>query len=201
MVIKPPPSCAESIAALGLEGQEVHCVEPLPANYDPPTLHGPYRLVPPGYVGVLTYERTAPADIPVGVVTSDPDILTASSLYREPSNLPSGYVLASMDTGDADSEKIIHMVFMGPGRPIEVSRVRRYETPIDVFVASPKAERVVEATSIDGKPAILSYPAPGSTMADILFTRVSFVDGLVETMVMGDGLDVGTATEIARSLQ
>lgn len=202
VVIKPPPSCAESIAELGLQGQEVHCVEPLPPNYDPSAMHGPYRLVPPGYVGALTYESTVPADIPVGVVTTDPDALRASSLYREPSYLPSGYALASMDTGDSDSESIIHMVFTGPGRPIEVSRIRRYTTPIDVFVASPKAERVVEATTINGKPAILSYPAPGSTMADILFTRVSFVDdGLVETMVIGDGLDVGTAIEIARSLQ
>jgi hypothetical protein len=201
VVIKPPPSCAESIAQLGLEGQEVHCVEPLPPNYDAPTLYGPYRLVPPGYVGVLTYQDTAPATIPRGVVTTNPDSARSSSLYREPSHLPSGYALASVDTGDTHSESVIHLVYTGPGRPIEVSRVRRYTTPIDVFLAPPEAERAVETTMLGGKPAILSYPVPGSAIADVLFTRVSFVDGAVETTVTANGLGLDSAVQIALSLR
>jgi hypothetical protein len=50
------PSCSELIKQLGLEGQPVNCEEPPPPTYDPPQMHGNYRLFPETYVGPLTYQ-------------------------------------------------------------------------------------------------------------------------------------------------
>jgi hypothetical protein len=111
------PSCQESIAELGLEGEEVHCVEPLPPTSEEPQMHGPYRLVPPGYVGALSYEYTGPAEIPPGAITSEIAVLQASSLYRPPAYLPDGYSLSSMDTFDGDSETVIRAVYRGAPGP------------------------------------------------------------------------------------
>jgi hypothetical protein len=49
-----PPSCAQAIKELHLEGQPVSCQDPPPPTYDPPQMHGPYRLIAPTYVGPLT---------------------------------------------------------------------------------------------------------------------------------------------------
>ena len=201
VAVKPAPSCAESIAELGLEGQEVHCVEPPSPNYDPPTQHGPYRLIPAGYVGDLSYEETAATDVPRGVVTSDLNLLKASSLYREPSYMPQGYALSSADTADSDSENAIHMVYTGPGPDIEISHLRHLATPVDVWLPLADGQTTVQATTLGGKPAIILYPSAGSSLQHILFTRVSFMDGGVETTVVGRGLDVAVAVQIARSMQ
>lgn len=201
MAVKPAPSCAESIAQLGLEGQEVHCVEPPSPNYDLPAQHGPYRLIPAGYVGDLSYDETPATDVAKGVATSDLNLLKLSSLYREPSYMPQGYLLSSADTADSDSENAIHMVYTGPGSDVEVSRLRRHTTPVDVWLPLPDGGTTFEATTLGGKPAIILYPSPGSALQDILFTRVSFMDGDVETTVVGRSLDVAVALDIAGSIQ
>jgi hypothetical protein len=115
--------------------------------------------------------------------------------------MPDGYALSWMGTFDGDSESVIRAVYAGPGRPIEIFRVRRYTRPIDVYVPPPDALRVIEAGEVDGNYAILSYPVPGSFLDGKAFTRVSFVEGLIETTVRGDGLDLDVALRIARSLR
>jgi hypothetical protein len=196
-----PLSCAELIATLGLQGEEVHCKEPPPPATEQPRVHGPYRLVPAGYVGPLSYAYDEPPEIKAGVITNGIAVLQASSLYKPPSYTPEGYTLLSMDTFDGDSETIIRAVYSGPGDPIDVFRVRRYQTPIDVYLPPPDALRVIEATTLNGRPAILSYPEPGSILDGRSFTRVSFVDADIETTVMGHRLDLENAMRIARSLQ
>jgi len=202
VVVRPaPPSCAESVVELDLQGQEVHCVEPPAPTTEEPRSHGPYRLIPPGYVGTLSYQYVGPAQAPRGVITSDMAVLQASSLYKAPSYMPDGYSLSSMDTFDGDSETIIRAVYRGPGQPIEIYRVRRYERPIDVYMPPSDAVTVIEAATLDGKPAIFSYPRPGSFLDGKGFTRVSFVEGEIETTVMGPGLDLESAVRIAASVE
>ena len=201
VVREAPPSCAQSAVELGLQGQEVHCVEPPAPTTEEPKSHGPYRLIPPGYVGTLSYQYVAAAQPPGGVITSDMGVLQASSLYKAPSYMPSGYSLSSMDTFDGDSETIIRSVYGGPGQLIEVYRVRRGERPIDVYMPSADAPTVIEATTIDGKPAIFSYPKPGSFLDGRGFARVSFVDGDIDTTVTGLSLDLESAIRIARSVE
>jgi hypothetical protein len=115
--------------------------------------------------------------------------------------MPSGYSLSSMDTFDGDSETIIRAVYRGPGQPIEVYRVRRYERPIDVYMPSSDALAVIDAATLDGKPAIFSYPTPGSLLDGKGSAWVSFVDGEIETTVMGLGLDLESAVRIAASVE
>lgn len=198
---EPPPTCREVIAALGLEGQEVHCQEPPPPSHDAPVMHGGYRLIPSGYVGTLTYDSTMPADPPQGVVTDDIAVLKASSLYKAPSYMPEGYALSSMDTRDSHSEGIIHAVYTGPRNPIDVYRIRRYEMPIDIGLPAADSLLLIEPATLGDTPSILSYPRPGSPLQRIGLTYVRFLDGSIETVVSGDGLDLLTAVRIAQSLQ
>jgi hypothetical protein len=76
----PVPSCAEGIKQLGLEGQPVSCEEPPAPTYDPPQMHGKFRLVPESYVGPLTYED-GPDAAPPGVVSDDIQTIRGSRLY------------------------------------------------------------------------------------------------------------------------
>ena len=64
----PPPTCEQAIKDLGLEGQPVSCEEPPSPTYDPPQMHGKYRLFPESYVGLLPYEDW-PDTAPPGVVS------------------------------------------------------------------------------------------------------------------------------------
>jgi hypothetical protein len=64
VVREAPPSCAESVVELGLQGQEVHCVEPPAPTAEEPKSHGPYRLISPGYVGSLSHQYVGPAQPP-----------------------------------------------------------------------------------------------------------------------------------------
>jgi hypothetical protein len=201
VVREAPPSCAQSVVELGLQGQEVHCVEPPAPTTEEPKSHGPYRLIPPGFVGTLSYEYVGPAQPPRGVVSSDMAVLRTSSLYKAPSYMPGGYSLSSMDTFDGDSETVIRSVYRGPGQPIEVYRVRRGERPIDAYMPSADAPTVIDATTIDGKPAIFSYPRPGSFLDGKGFAWVSFVDGDIETTVTGLSLDLDSAILIAGSVE
>jgi hypothetical protein len=54
-----PPSCEDAVRDLGLEGQPVHCIEPPTPTYDPPQMHGRYRLFP-GATSGPSPTRTAP---------------------------------------------------------------------------------------------------------------------------------------------
>jgi len=78
-----PPSCAQAIRELHLEGQPVDCEEPPPPTYDPPQMHGPYRLIAPTYVGPLTCEDS-PDTAPPGALSDDIQVVSTSSMYGSP---------------------------------------------------------------------------------------------------------------------
>jgi len=191
----PVPSCADGIKQLGLEGQPVNCEEPPPPTYDPPQMHGKFRLVPESYVGPLTYEDV-PDTAPHGVVSDDIQAIRTSSIYVEPAWLPEGYSLSSAGTAGTDSEHMIVAVYTGPGEPIQVSRLRRFSWPITLILPVGDSAAVFETPVLEGKEAVLYYPKPGFSGQTVL----SFVDGDVETTVFGERLDPGTATRIALSL-
>jgi len=191
----PVPSCAEGIKQMGLEGQPVSCEEPPPPTYDPPQMHGKFRLVPESYVGPLTYEDV-PDTAPPGVVSNELQAIKMSSMYAEPAWLPEGYSLSSVSTGGADSEHMIVSVYRGPGEPIQVSRARQFSWPISLIVPVRDSAAVFETPVLGGKEAVLYYPKQGFSGQTVL----SFVDGDIETTVFGDSLDPDTASRIALSL-
>jgi hypothetical protein len=64
----------------------------------------------------------------------------------------------------------------------------------------PEALRVIEPTMLEERPAIVSYPEPGSSLDGKAFIRVSFVDGDIETTVIAHRLDLASVIEVTRSL-
>jgi len=194
----PPPSCAQAVKDLGLEGQPVNCEDPPVPTYDPPQMHGPYRLFPESYVGPLTYQD-GPDTAPPGAVSDDLQTIKASSMYREPAWLPDGYGLSSINTNGYDSEHVITAEYTGPGEPIEINRVRHSEWPVDIILPAGDSSSVYETPVLGGVPAVLSYPKRGSpTWVD--GTVLQFAQGDVETLVLGRHLSPQTATQIALSL-
>jgi hypothetical protein len=115
------PSCAQAMKELHLEGQPVNCEEPPPPTYDPPQMHGPYRLIAPTYVGPLTYRDDPAPAFPVGVVSEDRQALQRSPLYRPPAWMPQGYGLQTLRTGDTGSEDALAASYTGPGRPVSIT--------------------------------------------------------------------------------
>ena len=199
---KPPPSCDETIEELGLQAQPVDCKEPPPPTFDPPEMHGAYRLIPETYVGPLTYHDDPPPAFPLGVVSDDVQALKRSPLYSEPAWMPEGYVLTILRTGATGSEDALGALFEGPGQPISISWVRRYTSPVDVIVPAPGSESLLtfEAITIDGKPGILWYPKPGSPFASHLTTALSYIEDGVELTVLGEQLHPEAAKKIALSI-
>lgn len=195
-----PPSCEEIVNSPQWKGKSVNCIESPPATYDPPRLHGEYRLYPGSYVGPLTYEDR-PDNAPPGVVSDELEAIRTSSLYVEPAWLPEGYALSSINTNGYDSEHVILTEYAGPGDPIHINRIRRATWPIDIIYADGESDTVFETPTIAGKEAVLQYEKAGSSWADSEFSLIlSFVEGDVETIVYGAGLDPNTATQIALSL-
>mgnify|MGYP001575330257 CR=1 FL=1 len=195
-----PPNCATSVALLNLSGEEVHCQEPPVAADQTVRLPGPYRLLPAGFRGPLDYADTRPASPPSGPVATDIASARQSSLFTEPKYLPDGYRVAAADSAGQDSEFVIRMTLEGPGAPIEVVRIRRYERPIDVILSMPDMQSVTEPGYVGTHEAILTYPKPGAPLAAILTTSVRFVSGGEETIVQGDQLSLETALAIAESM-
>jgi len=195
-----PPSCAQAIKDLHLEGQAVNCEEPPPPTYDPPQMHGPYRLIAPTYVGPLTYRDDPAPAFPVGVVSEDREVVQRSPLYRPPAWLPQGYAPETLMTGDTGSEDALGALYSGPGEPVWITWVRRYTRPIDVILPNPDSVLMFEPVTVDGKPGILWYPKTGSSVASGLTTSLSYMEGDVEITVMGEELDPETAKGIALSI-
>jgi hypothetical protein len=197
---KAPPSCAQAIKELHLEGQPVNCEEPPPPTYDPPQMHGPYRLIAPTYVGPLAYRDDPAPAFPVGVVSEDSEVVQRSPLYRPPAWMPQGYALETLRTGDTGSEDAVGAVYTGPGQPVSITWVRRYTRPIDVILPGPDSVLALEAVTVQDKPGVLWYPKPGSSAASGLRASLSYMEGDVEVTIMGQGLDPDTAKAIARSI-
>jgi len=195
---KPPPSCQQAIKDLGLEGQPVSCEEPPAPTYDPPQMHGKYRLFPGSYVGPLTYENS-PDTAPPGVVSDDLDTIKASSMYVDPAWLPDGYSLSSINTNGYDSEHVILATYVGPGDSIHINHVRRSEWPVDVIQPVGDSPVVYETLVLGGVAAVLSYPKSGSS-SSVEETLLRFAEGDVDTIVVGDHLGPEAATQIGLSL-
>ena len=195
-----PPSCAQSIKELHLEGQPVSCEEPRPPTYDPPEMHGPYRLIEPTYVGPLTYRDDPAPNFPVGVVSEDREVLQRSSLYRSPAWLPEGYALEALATGDTGSEDVLSALHTGTGQPVSIIWIRRYTWPLNVILPGPDSVLEFEALTIGDSPAILWYPKSGSSAASYLTTALSYVEGDVEVTVMGQQLGPEIAKAVAVSM-
>jgi len=176
----------------------VYCVEPPVPTYDPPRMHGAYRVFPESYVGPLTYEDK-PDTAPAGVVSDDRLVIRESSLYLDPPWLPEGYALSSITTNGYDSEHVIAAVYTGPGDPIRINRVRQSTWPIDLILPVGETLSIFEAPLLEGVAAILYYPKPGSLLGSDR-TVLSFVEGDTETTVMGDHLARETAVRIGLSL-
>jgi hypothetical protein len=197
---KPPPTCEQAVRELGLEGQAVDCEEPSPPTYDPPQMHGSYRLIPATYVGPLTYRDDSAPVFPTGVVSDNAAVLKASPLYRQPAWLPEGYVLQILRTGNTGSQDTLAARYDGPGQPISITWVHHYTWPIDVILPRPDSALTLEAIVVGDKEGILWYPKAASSGASHLTTALSYVEGNVEISVMGEGLNPDTAKQIARSI-
>lgn len=196
----PPPSCEEIVNSPQWQGKEVNCIESPPPTYDPPRMHGEYRLYPGSYVGPLTYVDM-PDTAPPGVVSHELNAIRTSSIYVEPGWLPAGYAISSIGTRDSDSEHIILAVYAGPGESIHINRIRRLSWPIDIIYPDDEPDFVIETPTLDGREAVLTYEKPGSSWSRSEFSLIlRFVDGDAETIVYGAELDPETATRIALSL-
>lgn len=106
----------------------------IPDNIDPPTMFGPYRLVPWGFVGDLPYERL---DIPRGVQTTDITVIRESSLYRDLAAegvIPDELEFRGADTGIETTEDLIHSLYSQPDRKrgIEVWNIRPSLAPYGI---------------------------------------------------------------------
>jgi len=197
---KAPPSCEQAIKELGLQGQPVDCEEPRPPTYDPPEIHGPYRLIPATYVGPLIYQDDPAPAFPVGIVSDEVQVLRGSSLYREPAWMPDGYKVTTLRTGKTGSEDALGALYDGPGQPISISWVRRYTWPIDVILPRPDSVLMFEAITVDGRKGILWYPKPGLSAPSHLTTALSYVEKGVQITVVGEDLDPRVAEPIALSI-
>jgi hypothetical protein len=114
--------------------------------------------------------------------------------------MPQGYGLETLRTGNTGSEDALGALYAGPGQPVSITWLRHYTQPIDVILPSPDSVLTFEATTVDGKPGILWYPKSGSAAAPGLTTSLSYMEGDVETTVMGEELDPKTAKAIALSI-
>lgn len=104
-----------------------------------------------------------------------------------------------MSTNGYDSEHVIAAVYTGPGDPIQINRVRQFTWPIDLILPGGETLSIFEAPVLEGRPAILYYPKPGSLLGSDR-TVLSFVEGDAETTVMGDHLARDNAVRIGLSL-
>jgi hypothetical protein len=205
VVVDDPPSCAESIRMQGLEGMDVHCQEPPPASGEDVVQHGPYRLIPEGYRGTLTYESVPVPSMEPGIVCHEDCVpaLQASPIYLAPGFLPDGYTLSSMDTSDGSSQGIVRSVYTGPGNDIEIYRVLRLEVPTDASMGAKTglSLSVVEPIMVGDAYGIFYGPAPGSPIEGKGLLQVSFMEGTIETHVRGYGLSRDVAMSIAESME
>lgn len=221
---KSPPSCQQGIQDLQLQGQRVNCMEPpAVAVAEAPVSHGPYQIVPAGFVGQLTVQ-----DLPLpanrGVATADLARIRSSSLFVQPAYLPVGYQLAEGDTVDSTSEVVVRLVYrvgqiptpasgaaptpmqapvpmQGPVQaPIEIARRRVTTNPIEFLAPPSSAPFRVDRTAIKGAPAIIVSPKPGSDAERFKPVIIRFVRDGIETIVQTHGLGLPETTRIAESI-
>jgi len=136
----------------------------VPANSAALQMHGAFRLIPYGYRGDLPHTQQTPARLrnQAGPVTNTTDeaVIKASWLYREPKNLPAGYVRKSMiASGYGDADLTLNMFFTGPEFEIEVARLAVTQLPIDAPLGQlGSGAEQTEAITVNGVKGILIKP-------------------------------------------
>lgn len=180
-----------------------------PKPIDPaatPMAFGPYRLVPPGWVGELTSERLP---IPAGTKTADLAVIRQSSLFREvpAAVLPAGLRLVSGDTGqDAHTENAIHLAYAGASGQVklDVYRGRFNVRPVNITYED---GGFVKAEVIDGRHTLITEwvtppPIPGDAdqTRRVYERQIRMGVGDLEVQVIGPEYDARTLIEIAKAL-
>lgn len=174
---------------------------------DPPTSdrsliqrHGPFTIVPSGFVGEVAVEQVLPLPANRGTATNDPASARASSLYVDVPGIPEDLRLTRLDTHDATSELIIRQEFesLDRSRSLEVTRRRVPRLPI-VEIAPPEGGALALSLDyIEGIPALVWQRPPGGFPEP--YTVVRFVTADIETLVVGTGTSVEEVLSIARTL-
>lgn len=186
---------------------EAVLVRPVPI--DPaatPQAFGPYRLVPPGWVGELISERV---QLPAGTKTADLAVIRRSPLFREvpAAVLPAGLRLVSGDTGrDADTESAIHLAYADAGGQVklDVYRARFTERPWNVNYEDGGFTR---AELLDGRYALITEwltppPLPEHAVQTRRIYETDIRMGVqnLEVLVVSQEYDARVLLEIAKTL-
>lgn len=210
----PPPLPTEIPLSGPNMNEPVTYITPVPPPETPgeSIFHGPFRLIPFGYQGPLTYtppRSSTPTN--VATFTGNETPIRVSSLFKEPGYLPKGYRLVRIaGSGWANAEYAVFLVYEGPGTMrmvgrdeeigiVEVRRQRIMETPIDVQIP-PSGEgsfAVLETGYINSSPAVFvrfgpPFPVPGGD--------VQFVTDGILTFIRGEGISFEELLRIAESM-
>jgi hypothetical protein len=166
--------------------------------------HGIYRIVPANFVGELPYLDRYNANPPErGLATSDVNILRQSPLYVDLANLmPAGFHLVMTDTFDGDSNTIVRQVYRTTdGASIEVTRVRRFHEPIDIYAPTTDGRSALDMTltTIQGNEAVMFMP-PSDTPLRFSIASVHFYGGGIETHVLAEDVEPKVVLQIAQEL-
>jgi hypothetical protein len=186
-----PPPQPRTTPSVGPSGQQPPfnwVIPPTVASPGLPTMHGNFRLVPYGYAGSLPRIQDIPANLrnQTGELlpTSDPLVVKASWLYKEPSDLPPGYTLSGVaGVGRGNADFGVTLYYEGSSFPLVVSRQAIVQRPIDVFLYPQTGNEIstIEAASIGINEAIFEKAAPGSKYQSAL--TIQFVTGNILTSI------------------
>jgi hypothetical protein len=140
---RPPPTVEQTLAELphireAVErGEDVNIVLPDPPNPDArPFRHGPYRIVPSGFVGNLERQRLPNAPTDRGPRTVEPAAIHASPLWAQPAYLPGNATLSEPVRYYTEGlNAYVGAWYRIPGGEMLIGRQRQFEEPIDVGLA------------------------------------------------------------------
>ncbi len=173
----------------------------VPDNVDAPTMFGPYRLVPWGFIGDLPYERL---DIPGGVQTTDIAVIRESSLYRDLAAarvIPDGLEFRGADTGVETTEDVIHSVYSHPDHKgvIQVWNIRPSLAPYGIDLPQDGTWRTAMLGELH---MVVVNHIPGIKGNESGFVRVQVFlsDGEVVALIESDYYSEKTLIPIAQAM-
>lgn len=172
------PTVEEQLAearARGIEGP-VHIPEPnVPPPWLKPDLHGPFLLVPHGWVGALpagSDDRPfdLPESAPPGTAAAEADV-RASTLWREPASVPDGFVLGRVSSEWPERSVVQHWFRsrapeVGPAEIIELMWWRPAYLPVRIGTWAGEGANVFETRSIEGHAAVVWLPPEQDAITD-----------------------------------
>lgn len=164
--------------------------------------HGPFRIVPGGYAGELSYKTVSTPPAPSARAETLAEV-RSSPLYRVPDYVPAGFVETLGDTFDGDLGTVVRVRYEAPGREFELIRTLRNELPRDVYVADPNdpsTALAIDLTYVGGCPAFTFSPKSGSSTR-IAFASVTFLCDEVETTLRSGTESVDELLIVAASVQ